>query len=386
MADFLLYWRPATVDALSPGPRKNYLGSEWFAQDAVRPGDVVWGVTSRGADDLHLVTRVAVDRVLHSRAEAVDLLGDGVWTEAEHFVVGPEGEGLAADIDLGEVARRLTFEGGVERLPAGFTGKNLQRMRRLTPESAALLERAWQDGEAVRPPRFVWQKDELILALDLYLRLNKILPDDTHPEVIALSGLLRRLPIHQERHLDPTFRNPNGVALKVANFRRIDQPGRGMSRGNQLEQVVWDEFASEPARLRRTAELIAANAEAPQAAEPVGSPEEEESFPEGRIAYRLHVARERNAALVRRKKEQALQRHGKLHCEACEFVFREKYGQLGDGFIECHHTVPVHTLAEGATTTLDDVALVCSNCHRMIHRSKTWLSMDALREVLQSTK
>lgn len=384
MADFLLYWRPSTADAVADGSRKNYLGSDWFAQDGVRPGDVVWGVTSRGTDDLHLVTRVDVDRVLHSRAEAVDLLGEDIWGEAEHFVVGPEGPGVVADIDLSEVARRLTFEGAVERLPAGFTGRNLQRMRRLTPESAALLERAWQEGEAVRPPRFVWQKDELILALDLYLRLNKVLPDDTHPEVIALSGLLRRLPIHQDRHLDPTFRNPNGVALKVANFRRIDQPGRGMSRGNQLEQVVWDEFASDLVRLRRTAELIAGNVETPQAAEPVGSPEEEESFPEGRIAYRLHVARERNRALVRRKKEQALERDGRLVCEVCAFDFKERYGDLGDGFIECHHTVPIHTLQEGAQTRLEDVALVCSNCHRMIHRSRTWLEVGELRGRLQN--
>ena len=42
-----------------------------------------------------------------------------------------------------------------------------------------------------------WEYDELILALDLYLRRGQ--PSVADPEVIALSQLLNRLPIHESR-------------------------------------------------------------------------------------------------------------------------------------------------------------------------------------------
>jgi 5-methylcytosine-specific restriction enzyme A len=72
----------------------------------------------------------------------------------------------------------------------------------------------------------------------------------------------------------------------------------------------------------------------------------------------------------------------KLACEACGFDFAIRYGTRGKGFIECHHPKPVATLAEGHKTHLDDLALVCANCHRMIHRSKPWLSVLELKAMI----
>jgi len=59
-----------------------------------------------------------------------------------------------------------------------------------------------------------------------------------------------------------------------------------------------------------------------------------------------------------------------------------EYGDHGDGFIECHHTKPVSELQVGEKTKLSDLALVCSNCHRMIHRKRPWLSVDGIRTLL----
>lgn len=56
-------------------------------------------------------------------------------------------------------------------------------------------------------------------------------------------------------------------------------------------------------------------------------------------------------------------------CEACGFTFVSKYGVLGENYIEAHHLVPFHKLTEGKTAlNIDkDFAVLCSNCHRMIH-------------------
>jgi hypothetical protein len=155
---------------------------------------VIWAVTSFAANDLRLIARTPVEQVVHSRDEAIAIVGEDAWEGVSHFAIGRQDDGRPKqDIDLSEVARRLMFDGDPDRLPKDFGGKNLQSMRRLTPESAALLQRAWDDGEASKPPRFVWQKDELILAIDLYVRLDLVVADETHPEVIALSTLLREL-------------------------------------------------------------------------------------------------------------------------------------------------------------------------------------------------
>jgi len=97
------------------------------------------------------------------------------------------------------------------------------------------------------------------------------------------------------------------------------------------------------------------------------------------VLTRLHRYRERSHALVQVKKKDVLQKHGRLQCEACSFDFAEAYGPIGDGIIDIHHTKPVHTLKPGETTKLAELALLCANCHRIIHSKRTWLSVEQVR-------
>jgi 5-methylcytosine-specific restriction protein A len=100
------------------------------------------------------------------------------------------------------------------------------------------------------------------------------------------------------------------------------------------------------------------------------------------VLTRIHHVRERNRDIVKKRKEQALARHKRLACEACRFDFAACYGEHGQGFIECHHTRPLHTLQLGEKTRLADLALLCANCHRMIHARRPWLELDQLRALL----
>lgn len=84
-----------------------------------------------------------------------------------------------------------------------------------------------------------WTRDELILALDLYIRSGRRVLSEDHADVIALSELLNQLPIHKQR--EAKFRNPNGVGMKLGNFRRFDPGaggGQGLSRGSSLEPKI----------------------------------------------------------------------------------------------------------------------------------------------------
>ena len=93
-----------------------------------------------------------------------------------------------------------------------------------------------------RPRNPPWVDEELILALDLYLRSGHL--DNDHPEVIELSRALNDLPLQPNRPNVEKFRNPNGVSLKLANFAAIDpaHPGKGMTRGGKRDAEIWSEF------------------------------------------------------------------------------------------------------------------------------------------------
>lgn len=111
------------------------------------------------------------------------------------------------------------------------------------------------------------------------------------------------------------------------------------------------------------------------------------SFPEGRRIERLHQSRERDSRAVRQAKVDHAQRNGgALPCEVCEFDFAARYGELGVSYIEAHHTLPLSDLEDGElrNTRVEDLALVCANCHRMLHRKRPWATVEQLRKLVKS--
>lgn len=88
---------------------------------------------------------------------------------------------------------------------------------------------------------------------------------------------------------------------------------------------------------------------------------------EGGIIAVLQQRRERDPRIRNRKIKQAREQRGNISCEVCGFDFEKFYGDLGSGYTEVHHRCPLH-LTDSTTTRLSDLALVYSNCHRMIHK------------------
>lgn len=101
---------------------------------------------------------------------------------------------------------------------------------------------------------------------------------------------------------------------------------------------------------------------------------------EGKMKYTLHKSFERNASLVNNLKAHRKLVDPMLRCEICGFSFIEKYGDIGAGFIEAHHIIPLSTLEDTTVTRENDLILVCSNCHRMLHREYSVLSPLELRD------
>jgi predicted HNH restriction endonuclease len=112
-------------------------------------------------------------------------------------------------------------------------------------------------------------------------------------------------------------------------------------------------------------------------------PKTEKLFPEGSIIERIHLNRERNSKVIDTAKQNFKNKHGKLFCQVCEFDFQQQYGEIGEDFIEGHHTTPVSEMKPNHITKPEEIAMVCSNCHRMLHRKRPWLSIDKLKELIK---
>lgn len=87
----------------------------------------------------------------------------------------------------------------------------------------------------------------------------------------------------------------------------------------------------------------------------------------------------RSAAIVAAAKQRS-----PLVCEVCGFDFEEAYGEVGRGYIECHHIEPLNSRSgASAPTRVGDLALLCANCHRMVHRKTKVISIEDLRQLVR---
>jgi len=103
---------------------------------------------------------------------------------------------------------------------------------------------------------------------------------------------------------------------------------------------------------------------------------------EGKSFLAVHMRYERNNSFIRKIKEEAIKSDPFLRCEACEFSFFENFGELGKGFIEAHHLNPLSTSKGERITTRKDIALLCSNCHKMIHRGNPVFTLEELKNIM----
>lgn len=233
-----------------------------------------------------------------------------------------------------------------------------------------------------RPPKWAW--DELVLACDLLARSGWHELSDTDPQVIELSTLLRSLPIHPADRRGPTFRSPGSVRRKMADIAtRHPDTNRRPTNGGKLDEEVLAAFLKNPEEMHLAAEALRTGARSGEFdALPPFAPDEDGAA-EGRLLERRHYVRERDPKLRAAKIDQVIALHGCVACEICGFDFERTYGSRGVRYAECHHVVPLHASGE-TKTRLADLAVLCANCHRMIHRGTPWLTPAELRALVEA--
>lgn len=116
--------------------------------------------------------------------------------------------------------------------------------------------------------------------------------------------------------------------------------------------------------------------------ESVDFEDEEYETDESRIRLRVHKLRERDNQLVMGAKDRFVRENGSLFCEACGYDFQKKYGF---SYAEAHHKKPLNEIKAGEKTKETDLAILCANCHRAVHRIESedpWSDLLKIHEKL----
>jgi hypothetical protein len=162
-----------------------------------------------------------------------------------------------------------------------------------------------------------------------------------------------------------------GLAIEEA-LGIVVQPGAfdagwGTPAFDVLEEAgLW--IVAKPGSARRP---NAASSDLADALRSLTPTDEELTWIEGNPRIAVHLVRERHPGLAAKKRSEFISTHGKLFCEHCGLDPIEAYGaEAGSACIEIHHH-RTHVAAMGSAhgTVLADLKCLCSNCHRVLHRS-----------------
>lgn len=229
--------------------------------------------------------------------------------------------------------------------------------------------------------------DELLLACALVVENGWRELREGDRGVDELSNLLRSLPLHGDAARGiPKFRSTGSVSRKTTDLATNHPAYQGKAtRCGRLDREMIARFTADPATMLKAAKAIEAGI---GSGELIQIPEQPDEVAEngataleGRLLARWTLARERDPKLRRRKIDRVRRIGQPLQCEVCDFHFGRFYGDLGEDYIEVHHVLPLH-VSGPRETKLEDLALLCSNCHRMCHRNhvgESWRTPGMLR-------
>lgn len=105
---------------------------------------------------------------------------------------------------------------------------------------------------------------------------------------------------------------------------------------------------------------------------------------EGRLLVRIHAYKERDRTFVQRAKKYYRDKNGGvLTCDVCGLDPVQLYGEDGERCIEAHHKVPIEELQPDSVTRVEEMAMVCASCHRMIHSKKPCRTIEEVRLLIE---
>lgn len=240
--------------------------------------------------------------------------------------------------------------------------------------------------------RINWTREEMILAADVSDDLGWRGVNAHNPQVVELSQLLRRADYHPVGGRPSNFRTPGSVGMKINNLNAWHpKEGQVGLRKSKAEWPIVESFAVDRSGMKAIASeirkrILNGDSQEGDSGEVIPhtlsqtDPGAAQAAEEGGLRAVVSYRRERDPKLRQAKLDAVIAEGRKIACEVCEFDFGQTYGDRGEGYIEVHHSTPLH-VSGMVQTEFRDLVLLCSNCHRMIHRTG-WITVPNLKAML----
>ncbi|MGY3496763.1 HNH endonuclease [Bradyrhizobium sp. USDA 4502] len=177
-----------------------------------------------------------------------------------------------------------------------------------------------------------------------------------------------------------------GLPIRVIVVDGGDSVVKDGAKGRILDDVAWAVTSYD----FDTGEHLLERGATPEKNE--GYQELEYSTHEGEAWKRIALItqRRREHKFRTKKIEQALAKNqGRLICEVkgCGFDFFRRYGDIGRNYAHVHHREPLSKVpTSGKKLTLADLAIVCANCHAMVHIGGACRELDTLIPLPNSSR
>lgn len=77
--------------------------------------------------------------------------------------------------------------------------------------------------------------------------------------------------------------------------------------------------------------------------------------------------------------------HFGCECKSCGMNFKDKYGEIGEGFIHVHHLRLISEIGNKyKVNPKEDLIPLCPNCHAMVHKRNPPFTIDELKEKMNT--
>lgn len=196
---------------------------------------------------------------------------------------------------------------------------------------------------------------------------------DKYPDDIPMSRRVKKFALIRDgKRYPPKFVISKAYGLKHGKDWPSDSFGGGPEANNFLLFHKFDIYEVLRKPYRRV--MLEAVAEVSR------------HFVEGKKVSGWRTWKRREAKAGQVAKNQRLKDTGDLQCDVCGFSFQGVYGDLGLGFIEAHHKVPLKSFKAEKTIRVTDLALLCSNCHSMVHRTDPSTTVAELKAIVQASR
>jgi len=235
--------------------------------------------------------------------------------------------------------------------------------------------------------QILWTREELILILDLYLKNRETyykIPRDTLAKYSAYLRKMHGIEVNESSN----FRSLKSVEIRLRNYTSVDEywlqrGNKGLHNSPTADfRKIWIEFQEHPEDVSQIAEEIRRSLLNNEHTPSNLNSEKNNPVTEGKRQLRIHYSRERKPQRIPKLKAFKLA-HDCLFCEVCGGDYAHYDKPVRERVFEVHHDVPLATASHQVETKLDDLSVLCANCHRAIHGYDQVPTIEEMRENLR---